>query len=600
MNKELSVTDAIAVESDRIAGSVGTRIAGGFLLVVVIFMAAGVFSYHSGQQAFMANGERARAGQILLTSNEVMLAMRNASLQLRDYVMDEETAQEDTQDSLHDALAMLTAEGGVEARLRALPADGRSADDMLRLADIVNQYATEIAEIAQVRADGGSAPASELLYSQRENRRLAELEQTADEITRNSRETWSLSNERAAHALEAMYYSMFVGIGATLICLVLAALFSWRITRSISRPIRELVDIVHQVSTGNFEVRFSFLNGKDEVGLLTRSIERLVQALRRLTTSAEQITAGDLRIPIQPLSSQDMLSRAFVQMSIDLHLQISAVIQSADVLKTSVGNIVASSSQLASSANQSATAVRETTATVEEIRQAAQLTAEKARSVLDVAQKSSQFSDEGRRSVQDIETAMARIRTQMDLITASMARLSEQNHAIGQITAFVEDIATQSNLLAVNAAIEAAKAGEHGKGFSVVAQEVKTLAEQSRQATRQIRTLLGDIQQATAAAVLASEEGNKAVEAGTRQSEITEQAIRVLSANVRENAQATAQISASNEQQQLGMEQLVEAMQNIRQASNQNVDSATLLADTARELDVLSQKLKDMVAHYQV
>ncbi|MFE8146684.1 methyl-accepting chemotaxis protein [Brenneria goodwinii] len=600
MNKELSVTDAIAVESDRIAGSVGTRIAGGFLLVVVIFMAAGVFSYHSGQQAFMANGERARAGQILLTSNEVMLAMRNASLQLRDYVMDEETAQEDTQDSLHDALAMLTAEGGVEARLRALPADGRSADDMLRLADIVNQYATEIAEIAQVRADGGSAPASELLYSQRENRRLAELEQAADEITRNSRETWSLSNERAAHALEAMYYSMFVGIGATLICLVLAALFSWRITRSISRPIRELVDIVHQVSTGNFEVRFSFLNGKDEVGLLTRSIERLVQALRRLTTSAEQITAGDLRIPIQPLSSQDMLSRAFVQMSIDLHLQISAVIQSADVLKTSVGNIVASSSQLASSANQSATAVRETTATVEEIRQAAQLTAEKARSVLDVAQKSSQFSDEGRRSVQDIETAMARIRTQMDLITASMARLSEQNHAIGQITAFVEDIATQSNLLAVNAAIEAAKAGEHGKGFSVVAQEVKTLAEQSRQATRQIRTLLGDIQQATAAAVLASEEGNKAVEAGTRQSEITEQAIRVLSANVRENAQATAQISASNEQQQLGMEQLVEAMQSIRQASNQNVDSATLLADTARELDVLSQKLKDMVAHYQV
>src|SRR4028119_1286641 len=107
---------------------------------------------------------------------------------------------------------------------------------------------------------------------------------------------------------------------------------------------------------------------------------------------------------------------------------------------------------------------------------------------------------------------MQRIREQMEAIGESMMRLSEQSQAIGAIIATVDDLAQQSNLLAVNAAIEAAKAGEQGKGFAVVAQEVKSLADQSKQATTQVRTILNDIQKATGAAVMATEQGSKAVE----------------------------------------------------------------------------------------
>src|SRR5258706_13651649 len=123
---------------------------------------------------------------------------------------------------------------------------------------------------------------------------------------------------------------------------------------------------------------------------------------------------------------------------------------------------------------------------------------------------------------------MSRIRQQMEAIAASMGRLSEQSQSIGRIMASVEDLAAQSNLLAVNAAIEAAKAGEHGKGFGVVAQEVKSLAEQSRQATNQVRTILGDIQKATTAAVMATEQGGEVVEAGERQTEAAGEAIQGL------------------------------------------------------------------------
>src|SRR6202040_2836592 len=110
--------------------------------------------------------------------------------------------------------------------------------------------------------------------------------------------------------------------------------------------------------------------------------------------------------------------------------------------------------------------------------------------------------------------------------------LSEQSQTIGQIIAPVEDLAAQSNLLAVNAAIEAAKAGEYGRGFGVVAQEVKSLAEQSRQATNQVRTILSDIQKATTTAVLATEQGTKAVEVGARQTEVAGESIQALTASV--------------------------------------------------------------------
>jgi methyl-accepting chemotaxis protein len=195
---------------------------------------------------------------------------------------------------------------------------------------------------------------------------------------------------------------------------------------------------------------------------------------------------------------------------------------------------------------------------------------------------------------------MQRIRLQMEAIAASMMKLAEQSQAIGQIIATVEDLAAQSNLLAVNAAIEAAKAGEHGKGFGVVAQEVKSLAEQSRQATNQVRAILGDIQKATSAAVIATEEGGKAVEAGTQQTEIAGGSIQALSVSVNEAAQTATQIAASSQQQLVGMDQLAGAMENIRQTSTQNVASAKQLETAAGNLNRLGQRLKQMVERYKV
>jgi len=265
-------------------------------------------------------------------------------------------------------------------------------------------------------------------------------------------------------------------------------------------------------------------------------------------------------------------------------------------LSASAAEILATTTQVAAGAAETASAVSETTVTVEEVKQTAQVASQKAKYVSDSAQKMAQVSQGGRKSVEESIQGMHHIQDQMGSIAESIVRLSEQSQAIGEIIATVNDLTEQSNLLAVNAAIEAARAGEHGKGFGVVAQEVKSLAEQSRQATGQVRTILGDIQKATSAAVMATEQGSKAVETGVKQSTQAGESIRVLTESVAEAAQAATQIAASSQQQMVGMDQMALAMENIKQASVQNVTGTKQAEVAAQQLHELGQKLSLMIA----
>jgi len=180
---------------------------------------------------------------------------------------------------------------------------------------------------------------------------------------------------------------------------------------------------------------------------------------------------------------------------------------------------------------------------------------------------------------------------------AALTRLEGQ--AVGEIVATVTDIAEQVNLLSVNAAIEAARAGDQGKGFSVVAQEIKSLAEQSKQATSQVRTILNEVQKGISAAVMVTEQGSKAADAGVKQAAEAGQAIKVLTDSVTESAQAATQIAASSQQQTVGMDQVVDAMENIKKASAESLSSTKQVEISASDLNKLSQKLKDLVSKFK-
>jgi methyl-accepting chemotaxis protein len=325
--------------------------------------------------------------------------------------------------------------------------------------------------------------------------------------------------------------------------------------------------------------------------------------IREISEAARQIANGDLTVGVTSSLRADevgTLVEAFRQMLENLRGVMRQIAGSAEVLTSSSGEIVTTAAHVASGAVESASVVNETTATVEELKQAAQLSADKARDVSERAQKAVQVAQLGNRAVTATVEGIDLIGGLMASVAESILKLSDQTQAIGEIIMAVNDFAQQSNLLSVNAAIEASKAGEHGKGFIVVAQEIRNLADQSKQATEQVRTILLEIQKATSAAVMAAEQVGKAVDAGAKQSTESGESIKELAVTIAEAALSASQIAVSSQQQLAGMEQVALAMESIKQAAQQNVSGTKQAEQAAHTLNELGQKLKEMVGSYKV
>lgn len=369
-----------------------------------------------------------------------------------------------------------------------------------------------------------------------------------------------------------LYFGIVVMVlmSALALTLILAA----GLQRLISKPILALAEVAKNIrSRKDYSVRVK-VSGEDEIGKLSDAFNQML---------------GEIQ------SGQNTIQKAHQS----LLKQTEHIMEGVRVLSTSAQQILAFSTRVASSAADTASSVSEATATVGEVRQTVQGTTRKARQVAEGSAQATEVSRAGQKAAEEAAGGMRRIRQQMESIADSMFRLSEQGQAIQQIIATVEDLAAQSNILAVNASIEAAKAGEQGKGFAVVAQEVRSLAEQSRQATTQVREILKDIQKATSVAVMATEQGTRVVETGVKQSTQAGESILSLSKNVMEGAQAVTQIAASSQQQLVGMDQVATAIQSIKEVAAQNVDSARELEASARHLDEVSQKLRELAVNYE-
>ena len=392
---------------------------------------------------------------------------------------------------------------------------------------------------------------------------------------------------------------IFIIVG--LISLFFVGILTIYLDRLIAKPLSQLTDAAEDIAKGNLNIILSSNdNREDEIGFLTKTFSHMIDSLRKMANIAERIATNDLRGEFKAQSEEDILGKSFAKMVENLRNSTTNISDAVNTLGSSASEILTATTQVASSTTETAAAISETTTTVEEVRQAADMSSKKAKNVSDSAQQVSAIAKSGQKSVDETSDEMRNIKNQMESIAETIVKLSEQSQSIGGIIATVTDLADQSNLLAVNAAIEAARAGEQGKGFSIVAQEIRSLAEQSKQATTEVRSILNDIQRATSVAVMATEQGSKAVDSGVLQSLKSGEAIKQLADSINEALQVSIQIVASSQQQVVGMNQIGTAMENINQAGTESATSMKQIEMTAQNLNELGQNLKEIVNQYKL
>jgi methyl-accepting chemotaxis protein len=611
--------------------SIGRKIASAFGVALAMLLVVGVVSHDSTAKLIDSAEWVRHSHQVVTGLDEFLSAMKDAETGQRGYLI---TGTPRYLEPYQGARELADQK---LKQVRELTAD--NPDQQQRLTAIEPLVAGKFAELQEtidLRSTKGFAAAEQVVITDRGKNVMDSIRKLVGDMDVEEASLLARRSVEEKDRVRRTNLTIVLGSLGSFVLLSLAGVF---LTRNIAVPLGELSAAARKIASGDLSVQLSSSSRSDEVGVLTETFQEMMISLGQMANVAEQISAGDLTIEVKPKSDKDVLGKAFTQMTgslgqmakvaeqisegdltvevkprsdkdisgkafavmLDKLRRVTAEMQeSIGVLSSSAQQIVATTTQVASAATETATAVTETTTTVEEVKQTAQLSTQKAKLVSESVQRATQVTESGKKSVAESIDAMKQIREQMESIAESIVRLSEQGQAIGEIMLTVNDLAEQSNLLAVNASIEAAKAGEQGKGFAVVAQEVRNLAEQSKQATVQVRNILNDIQKATNAAVIVTEQGSKAVEAGVRQSLQAGESVQKPGESVAEAAQVATQIAASSQQQMVGMDQVVQAMENIKTASTQNVASTKQTETAARNIGELGRKLEKLVALYKV
>ncbi|MDR3211283.1 MAG: methyl-accepting chemotaxis protein [Planctomycetota bacterium] len=384
--------------------------------------------------------------------------------------------------------------------------------------------------------------------------------------------------ENAVSAIESSVQSIQISqrwqivlvISAFLISIIASILLSIH----ISNPILRCVNYIATVANGNLRdnVDFSFLRHNGEIGLLARAVQQLIESQRMEVAVARAVANGDYTSEVALRSNQDELGLAVMAMVNTTKDALIKVDSAVNKVTTDAGAINKASQSLSQGAMETASSLEEISASISQISQKTRANASNADKADKMATDSRTAADQGYASVAELIGAMKDI--------------EDIGGQIAKVVKLIDDIAFQTNLLALNAAVEAARAGRHGRGFSIVADEVRSLAGRSAKAAKDTSVMVGKTVEKIQKGVLLVEH--------------TDKSLREVVANAAQVAELFREIAKASNEQSQGISQIASGLSQIDRVTQHNTMTAGDTASAAIALLRQAETLRNMMEHFRL
>jgi methyl-accepting chemotaxis protein WspA len=396
--------------------------------------------------------------------------------------------------------------------------------------------------------------------------------------------------EALSRAQSGLLVSLLVGF-------LLALAAGYLLVQAINRPLTRLVEAMEVMRSGDFSQELT-LPKDGEFGVLASGLTLMGRSLQEMAKKAEQVADGNLAVEVKRLSERDVMGNALAQMVEKLSSLIRGVQKSGLQVNTSATEIAATSREQLSTASQVAATTSEIGATSKEISTTSKELVQTIKEITEVAERTAVLAGSGQTGLARMKATMHQVMEASASINARLGALSEKAGNIETVVTTITKVADQTNLLSLNAAIEAEKAGDYGRGFSVVATEIRRLADQTAGATGDIEQMVKEMQSAVAAGVMGMDKFSEEVRRGA---EVVQQVSEELSQIIQHVQTLTPNfetVSEGMQSQSQGAQQISDALSQLSEASKQTVDSLRQSNTAIELLNEAARGLQDGVARF--
>ena len=597
--------------------NIRAKLFAGFGVALVMMGVLGFIGYNSIGNLTTTAASVDHTHEVLEAVDMVVISLKDAETGQRGFVI---TGEERYLEPYNGALERIDEE---IAHVRELTIDNAVQTgriDALKV-PVAAKFA-ELLETIELRRNEGFEAARDVVLTDAGKQIMDDIRVLIATISGEERDLLVIRSAAAVSSADGAKSMIIVG---TLISFALLSAVAFWLSRSISNGVNAVARAIKKIATGDLSEQVE-IRSSDEIGQMSDSYREMQAYLQEMAAAAQAVANNDLTVNVTARSAQDELGASLALMVTNLRVMVGRVADASNSLTESstalsstaaqVGQatqeIASTSQQVARGANEQATGISTTTNAMTQLteaigqiaegsqqqansmEQASGITTQVSTAAGDVAKNAqsaadgARVTDEAARAGSDAVgktiTGMNRIRDAVTSAATKIESLGEQSAEIGKIIAVIDDIAAQTNLLALNAAIEAARAGEQGRGFAVVADEVRKLAERVTDATKEIANLIEGVQQGVQDSIQATEEGTKEVASGTQIAEEAGSALTQITASVVTVSEQIEQISAAAEEVSASADGMVNFIENVNELAVKSASAAEQMRSSADDV----------------